>query len=193
MKSKRTILTAVIVVALGGIVWAILPASPDPQLVKVQQLQQKLFRSDAKLSDAERREGFDELRRESEKLTEEQRDKLMQDFRDNPPEFVRRMQKDMVDFFDKPKAEQDKILDKQIDEFEKRRKQWEKNRGDRSKGPPGGFRGGNMDGKAANDMRKKMLDNTSPQQRAMMGEYFERMNQRRQERGMPPWGGPGGR
>jgi hypothetical protein len=38
-----------------------------------------------------------------------------------------------------------------------------------------------------------MLDNTSPQERAMFSEYFQQMSQRREQRGLPPMGGPFGR
>jgi hypothetical protein len=49
-----------------------------------------------------------------------------------------------------------------------------------------------MDDSQRNQVRKKMLDNTSPQQRAMFSEYFKQLEQRRKERGMPPMRGPFG-
>jgi hypothetical protein len=35
-----------------------------------------------------------------------------------------------------------------------------------------------------------MLDNTTPEDRAMMGEYMRQVQDRRRERGMPPLPGP---
>ena len=37
----------------------------------------------------------------------------------------------------------------------------------------------------ADQIRRRILNNTSAQQRAMFGEYFDRLNDRRRERGLP--------
>lgn len=189
-KNKKTVLALLIVVGLAGVAWALLPPGPDPQMVKVQQLQEKLFNPDAKLSDEQRRTAFGELRQESERLSEDQRMTLM---RENP--MVKRMQQTVVGYFDLPQKERKAALDKDIDRFEQFRKDMEKRRagGDRPPGPPGGFGNrGNMDASQRDQMRKRMLDNTSPTERAMAGEYFKDMENRRKERGLPPMGGPGG-
>jgi hypothetical protein len=49
-----------------------------------------------------------------------------------------------------------------------------------------------MDAGQRNQFQKKMLDNTSPTERAMFTEYFKDMENRRRERGLPTLGGPGG-
>jgi hypothetical protein len=76
------------------------------------------------------------------------------------------------------------------------RKDMEKRRasGDRPPGPPGppGGGRGNMDAGQRDQFQKRMLDNTSPTERAMFSEYFKDMESRRKERGLPPLGGPGG-
>ncbi len=186
MKNKRTVIALVVALAMGGLIWAILPDAPDPQMVRVQQLQEKLFDPDAELSPTQRRQAFDELRREAEKLTPQQQDQLI---RENPPPPLKRMQQNIVDFFDLPADQQTAMLDKQIDEFERRRQEWQQRAGGQQPpGPPGGNRP-NID---MNQMRRRMLDNTSAQQRALFGEYFNRMNQRRQERGLPTMRGFGG-
>jgi hypothetical protein len=87
MKKKITAAIAVVLV-LAGLVWALMPAGVDPQVARVTELQQKLFSEQSQTSPEERRAAFGELRQEFEKLTPEQRDKLM---RDNPPPFVRQM------------------------------------------------------------------------------------------------------
>ena len=187
-KNKKTVLALAILLGLGAMAWALLPAGPDPQLVKVQQLQEKLFDPDAKIPDEDRRKAFGEFRQEAEKLTPEQRESLM---RENP--FAKRMQQTVVDYFDLPEEQRVAALDKEIDRFEKFRKDREKRRGDRpGGGPPGGFGRGNMSDGQQNDMRKRMLDNTSPQQRAMFGEYMQQMQDRRRQRGLPQMGGPFG-
>lgn len=197
MKKKNVLLVALLVVIAAGLAWAFLPAGPDPQVAKVAELQEKLFNQNPQIPREGRRQAFDELRQEMDKLTPEQRDTLM---RDHPPPFMREMQRNIVAFFDLPEDKRKAELDKQIDDMEKRRKQWEKGRGERGKGGggrppggPGGFGGRNMDPSKQNEMRKKMLDNTSPQQRAMFGEYFRELQERRKERGLPPMPGPGRR
>jgi hypothetical protein len=49
-----------------------------------------------------------------------------------------------------------------------------------------------MDAGQRDQFQKRMLDNTSPTERAMFSEYFKDMESRRKERGLPPLGGPGG-
>ena len=187
-KNKKTVLALAILLGLGTMAWALLPAGPDPQLVKVQQLQEKLFDPDAKIPDEDRRKAFGELRQEVEKLTPEQRESL-----ENP--FAKRMQQTVVGYFDLPEDQRVAALDKEIDRFEKFRKDMEKRRSERGGqpgggGPPRGF--GNRGNMNENDMRKRMLDNTSPQERAMFGEYMQQMQDRRRQRGLPEMGGPFG-
>lgn len=190
MKKRKLVLTVLLVAIAAGVAWAILPAGPDPQVAKVAELQKKLFSEDTQVPREDRRQAFGELRQEMEKLTPQQRGQLM---RDNPPPFMQRMQENIVAYFDLPEEERTAALDEQIDEMEARRKEWESRRGergDRGKGPPGGF-GRNMDASKRNEMRKQMLDNTSPPQRAMFGEYFKQLQQRRKARGLPVIRGPG--
>jgi hypothetical protein len=100
-----------------------------------------------------------------------------------------------VAYFDLSADQRRAALDKQIDEMERMRKEFEKRRGQGGgprMGPPGGF-GRGAGGGDRNQMRKRMLDNTSPQQRAMFDEYFRDVAQRRKERGLPPLPGPGRR
>jgi hypothetical protein len=190
MKKRNAVLVGALVIVAAGLGWAFWPSGPDPQVARVVELQEKLFGGN--LPQADRRKAFEELRQEVEKLTPEQREKLM---RDNPPPFARQMQKNIVAYFDLPADQRRAALDKQIDEMERMRKEFEKRRGERGgphgarRGPPGGF-GGNMSAAQRNEMRKRMLDNTSPQQRAMFDEYFRDLAQRRKERGLPPLPGP---
>lgn len=202
-RNKKTVVALLVVLGIGAVAYALLPAGPDPDVVRVQQMQERLFDPNTKMSDDERFKGFRELGEASRSLTDEQR---MQVMRENP--MAKRMRQSVVDYFNLPEKERVALLDKHIDEMEKMRKDFEKRMkerqaqgggpggpGGRGPGGPGGPpRGPGGPGGDRNAMRKKMLDNTSPQERAMFSEYFEQMQQRRQERGLPPMGGPfGGR
>lgn len=197
MKKKILVALAVLLL-LGGLGWALMPAGVDPQVARVTELQQKLFSEQSQVKPEERRAAFGELRQEFEKLTPEQRDKLM---RDNPPPFVRQMRKNIRDFFDLPADKRKEALDRQINEMESRRREMTQRfakAGGRPGGPPGGgfgFGGGGPGGPGGNrgamdpqrrqEMARRMLDNTTPQDRAMMGEYMRQVQDRRRERGMP--------
>lgn len=79
--------------------------------------------------------------------------------------------------------EQRKELDKRIDEMEARRKSGQ------PQGPPRPADGGNrppMDPKRADEMQKKMIAYTTPQQRAKFEDGMRRFNERRKERGLEP-------
>jgi len=202
---KKKILAALaLLLLLGGLGWALMPARVDPQIARVTELQQKLFGEQSQASPEERRAAFGELRQEFEKLTPEQRDKLM---RDNPPPFMRQFQKSIRDFFDLPADKRKETLDRQINEMESRRREmterFAKAGGRPGGGPPWGgpgFGGGGPGGPGGNraamdpqrrqQMMMRMLDNTTPQDRAMMGEYMRQMQDRRRERGMPALPGP---
>jgi hypothetical protein len=193
MSRKKVLIAAAAVAVLAGLAWAFLPAGEDAQVAKVVELQEKLFGEERQIPPEERRKAFEELRTEADKLTPEQRGQMM---RDHPPPFMREMQQNIVAFFDLSEDQRKAELDKRIDEMEQRRREWEKRRaergagnggglGGRGGGPPGGF-GRTTDPKQRNQMRKQMLDNTSPQQRAMFSEYLKQLEQRRKERGLPP-------
>ena len=205
MKQKKIFAALVVVFLLAALGWALLPAGVDPQLARVTELQQKLFSEQSPLKPDERRAAFGELRQEFEKLTPEQRDKMM---RDNPPPFVRQMQKNIRSYFELPADQRKAALDRQIDEMESRRRQmterFAKAGGPPGGGPPGGgpgFGGGPPGGgpggnRGATDpqrrmeMTRRMLDNTTPEDRAMMSEYMRQVQDRRRERGMPQLPGP---
>jgi hypothetical protein len=206
-RNKKTVVAVLVAIGIAAVAYALLPAGPDPDVVRVQQMQERLFDMNAKMSDDDRMKGFRELGEASRNLTDEQR---MQVMRENP--MAKRMRQSVVDYFNLPEKDRVALLDKHIDEMEKMRKDFAKRMKDRQAkggggpggfggrggGPPGGGPGGPRGpggpGGDRNEMRKKMLDNTSPQERAMFSEYFQQMSDRRKERGLPPLGGPfGGR
>lgn len=145
---RSTIIVAVLLVtgvALGG-TWMLRSPPVDPQVAKVEELGKKLFEGGQQMTDEQRRAAFTELRKSYEQLPEETRREL----RDRRgAEFMKRDQERLTQFFALSPADRKKELDKQIDEWEARRKRREadrkrsggqaNNRGGR--GGPGGFGG----------------------------------------------------
>jgi len=194
---KRKIAIGVALVLLAAIAWAIWPQGENPQVAKVRAMQQELFADgpgrDSTVPSEERRKAFGEFRQEMEKLTPDERDKLM---RDNPPPFVRRMKKDISEFFELPLEKRKEALDRHIDNFEKMRRGMEQRFAQSGGRPGGGFGPGGGGGRSGMNpagranMAKRMLDNTTPQDRAERSEFMRQMQDRRRERGLPPMPGP---
>ncbi|MBI2827633.1 MAG: hypothetical protein HYX69_23400 [Planctomycetia bacterium] len=204
-------LAAIGIVGAGVAAWAFWSRGrPDPQVAKVQELQAKLFTpppAGQKLQPQdieERRQAFGQLREEFEKLTPEQRQEMMK----TPPPFAQRFQKDIEEYFALPAEKRREFLDRQIDQMEARRKEMQQMFAAGGFGRPGG--GGSGQGNArpggggagsggqprfdpqrGSEMRKRMLDMTTPEQRAQFSEFARAMSDRRKERGMPPIGGGG--
>lgn len=119
--------------------------------------------------------------------------------------FFSGMQQRIDDYFDTPPAQRQAVLDQQIQQMEVMRAAFAQN-GQGFGGPPGGGNGtppgGSGSGQAGppwarggnegsrNDWQKRIIDNTSPEQRAKMTEYRDAIDRRRQELGLSnTWGG----
>jgi hypothetical protein len=154
--------------------------SEDPKVAELEK-----FR-DANITQGEPpREVRQEMRDKMEGLSPEQR---MAFFESSMPIFVPMMAKRFEEEYDKFAAlspeEQRKKLDERIDEMEKRG----------GPGGPGGPSGNRppIDSKKMNEIAKKMLDWTTPDQRTKFENGMRMMNERRAERGLqplPPMGG----
>lgn len=160
--------------------------SDDPVVAELEKLRDENVPKLEQLSETERRAQRDAFGERMKGLSEAQR---MAFFESSMPIFVPMMAKQFEKRYDEFMAmtpeEQKKELDKRIDEM--------KSRG--GPGGPGGGRGGppNMDPKKADQFRKKMLDWTTPEQRAKFENGINLMNGRLKERGMDPLPpGPGG-
>lgn len=165
--------------------------APDRQLAKVKQLRTELTGQAArKQSPEQRREQWQQYRREVEKLSPEQREALGR-------EQEQRYYAELNEFFKKSRKEQTAELDRQIDRMEAFRRQAQQRGGARPGQPPGGgqpgvFAGpGSPGGQRPRDAdererrRKARLDQTTPEQRAQRDLYRKMMEQRRRERGLP--------
>jgi hypothetical protein len=198
-KAKWLVLVLLVLLFSGLGAWA-MTSGEDPQVAKVQALRAQLENA----PEEQRRELWGQMREEMRKLPEETREAL---FEDRRKEWEARESKQMTEFFSKPRAEQIALIDKQIDESEKRRLDRERRRaqGGQVNGPgrggpggPGGGRGGfgggggggrggrgATDPVARMDRTKSYLDKTTPESRAQRSEYRRMMDERRQARGLP--------
>ena len=155
----------------------------DPAVAELEKERDAAFAKMDQLTEAQQREQGRALRQKASGLTPDQRMAL---FESSMPIIVPMFMKRFENEYDKYMAmspeEQRKELDKRIDEMESR-----------AASGNGGGRGGpsNMDPKKVESFRKKMLDWTTPQQRAKFENGIQIMNARRNERGLPPMPRPG--
>jgi hypothetical protein len=188
MNSKNA--TAAVALIFACLVWAWAfgwfeggkKYSDDPVVAELEKQRDENLPKLEKMTEADRRAQRDTFRKQMEGLSEEQR---MAFFESSMPIFVPMMARQFEQRYDQFMAmspeEQQNELDKRIDEMEARGGQ-----GDGRGGPP------NIDSKRADAIRKKMLDWTTPEQRAKFEHGIQLVNQRREQRGLPPMPGPGG-
>ncbi|MFL5243912.1 MAG: hypothetical protein ACJ8FY_17560 [Gemmataceae bacterium] len=150
---------------------------PDPGLVRAQELSIKLREN---LPIDRRRELMRELRQTMEQLTPEQRRALAKDRR---KEFEDRIAK----YFTLPKEEQTAYLDAQINGMEEARRQRQRD----NPSYPTSTRPNTRpyDAEERDRRRRDRLDQSTPEQRAEFAAFFQALRDRRQQRGLPGWGG----
>jgi len=157
--------------------------SDDPKVAELEKLRDENVPKLQSLSEDERRAQREQFGKQMQGLTPPQR---MAFFESSMPVFVPMMAREFEKRYDelmaKSPEEQRKELDKRIDRMQGRG------------GPPGpGGSRPNIDPKKMDEIRKKMLDWTTPEQRAKFENGMQLMNQRRKERGLEPLPpGPGG-
>jgi uncharacterized protein with von Willebrand factor type A (vWA) domain len=199
-KHKRlAVVSVVLLLFLGAAVGVFWRLRPDPQVRRAKELGQQLMGENGrKLSPEQRRELGREFRNELQQLTPEQRREV---FKDRRKAFDERLDK----FFKMTRQEQIAQLDADIDRMESMRKQRERARAEEARKPQAA--GQTTQGDYRNDAgsngrggwrklspdereqrRKQMLDQTTPEQRANMAEYFRQLRERRQQRGLPAFG-----
>lgn len=183
-----------LVIALFATWW--LWPRKDPQIAKVEALQEQLFAVDSKVPPEKRRELFRALREEAEKLPEDQREGIME------AGFERRMEEQLSKYFDAPEADRVAILDAEIDQMQERfggagrdrsgprggdrgDRQARGDRGPRPDGPPGGGRGRGGTPEERRARSRARMDRSTPEMRARAQGYFTALDDRRRERGLP--------
>ncbi len=199
-RRHRWLVAAIALLALLIGVGGYRAVRPRGDLAKVQKLRQELFSQAARsLSPEERRARAEQLRRESAKLSPDQRAELF-------AAGQKRMKERLDRYFAMSPRERQQFLDQEIDRMEQmRRERANANAGTGTPaafgtGPrPGGSGGRPRSPEEIEHRRKERLDRTTPEQRATMDQMRARMtrfhqdlNQRRAQRGMPPMSGPGG-
>jgi hypothetical protein len=155
---------------------------------KVKELQAEAFKEGA--TPEQRRQNFDLLRQEMDKLGPDQRREVRDQMREG---FQRRMDEQIDAYFALPPQQRVAYLDKQITEMEKRRKEWEARRQREGQGqanirtdagPSGpGEPSGNPEAKS--QRHNEMRDTPTAEQRAKRTAYFAALKQRRIELGLP--------
>jgi hypothetical protein len=190
MESNKKLygITAVVVLIFAAWAWGWFDAgqySADPKVAELQRIRDENVAKMNGASPDQMRDQRSAMRQQMEGLSEAQR---MEFFESSMPIFVPMMAKRFEVEYDKfqklSPEEQRKELDKRIDEMQARGGQ----------GGPGGGPGGRppIDAKKMDQIAKKMLDWTTPEQRSKFENGMRIMNDRRQERGLqplPPFGG----
>jgi hypothetical protein len=204
MKWKKILIgVTVTAVTLFGAGWLFGWFSNSAAIAEVQQLQAKA--ADPNLSDTDRRTLFEQMRTKMDALPDSARREVREAGRQV---FEQRMEARISEILAMPPAQRIKALDADIDQAEKRRAEWAKRAQANASqtgakgGQPGanGQKGGGQRRPVAvNDSQrvdrlKNRLDRSSPESRAKRNAYAQLVNQRRQQRGLPPTtgGGPGG-
>jgi hypothetical protein len=205
-KKHWSIAAVVVLMLLFGAAWAMGMFHSDEAALNALKAKAATLMGEEgqKLTPEQRRKGWEELRAEAEKLPPEQRRLAMQAGRQ---QFQQRMNDHIAEFFKLPKEKQLAALDKDIKRMEEWQKARERRRGQRNgKGRDRGNSGSNAGGASGamanasggqggprrggrteaqrNERRKRMLDNTTPEQRAQFREYRRMMAERRKQLGL---------
>ena len=157
--------------------------SDDPQVAALDKERDANADKFMNMPEDQRRTAGEAFRKQMEGLTPDQRQAFIESsMAVFVPIMAKQFEKRYDEFMAMSPEEQRRELDKRIDEMEARGGQGGPGRG----GPP------NMDPKKMDEFRKKMLDYTTPEQRAKFENGVNMFNERRKQRGLPPVG-PGGR
>jgi hypothetical protein len=148
--------------------------SDDYAVAELQRLRDEGFAKQDQMNDEQRQAAGEDFRRRMEGLTDEQRRAF---FESSAPLMMQMFAQRVERFLAMSLEEQRLEMDRRIDEMQSRG------------GPPGGGFQQN-DPQRFDQMRKQLLDWSTPEQRARFETAMTMFNQRLTERGMNP--GPGG-
>ena len=175
----------------------------DPRVTEIKNLQQDLAKKfkptqgPTSASDAvERVTAITTVMTKVAALPEDLRSETMQP---GKKMMMESMEATVNNYFELPQSEREAYLDNQIRQMEFMRQAFEAGKSvmgaigwskkkpdaDAKEGPPWTK---NRSEDERNAWRKKMIDQTTPEQRAKFGEYFSAMKRRREELGLPSWG-----
>ena len=193
------------VVAVVTLSWSLgmFGTAEDPRVTEIKNLQQDLAKKfkptqgPASAADAvERVTAITTVMTKVAALPEDLRSEAMQP---GKKMMMESMEATVNNYFELPQSEREAYLDNQIRQMEFMRQAFEAGKSvmgaigwskkkpdaDAKEGPPWTK---NRSEDERNAWRKKMIDQTTPEQRAKFGEYFSAMKRRREELGLPSWG-----
>ncbi len=202
MNNKSTwIGIGALVLAIAGGVWAF-NQRENPDVVAAREVNKKMAEafSDENISSEDKMKLYEESRKANEKLSDDERNKVR---REAWKGRGKQMEATIDDYLalDNEK-DRNAFLDEQIEKWQGMREQWKgmkkkreaeaKAEGKKPEDRAG--RGGWSppkpgDKEGAMNMQRRMMDKTSPEQRAKFSEYFMALKQRMEDRGMDTgWG-----
>ena len=154
--------------------------SSDPVVAELQKERDVNLQRMDEMDDEERRATREAFRDNIQGLSDDQRREF---FESSRPMFMQMAQRRMDEFFSLTPEEQAQRLDEIIDRQEAGQREGRgerSNRGDRRPRTAG----------ERSERMKRMLDRTTPEMRARFSEFRRLINERREERGLPPSKGP---
>ena len=176
-------------VALAALGWWLGWFAPgeDPQITELLQLRDEQMAKREELSPEDRQAQRASFGEKMKGLTDQQRQAF---FQASAPIWMKMAEARMDQFLAMSPEEQKKELDRKIDEQLAREKNPQAGGG----GPGGGWgggKGGPPSPQRVDEFRKKMLDWTTPEQRAKFQSSMQMYQQRMKERGLEPKPGGG--
>jgi hypothetical protein len=176
---RRIIGGVVLVLVVGLLTWFLWPS----RLAKARELRNELTGANARNMDPqERRQKWEQFRREQEQLSPAERKELWADVR-------QKRQEEMKRYFAMSPAQKTAYLDDRINRMEQMRKQREAAQkaqgGSGGTAAPLGPPGGQRSQEERERLRKERLDDSTPEERAMRDQYFKDLQARRAQRGLP--------
>lgn len=185
--TKRLAAVACLCAIVGAAAaWYFWPRTPpvDPQVQEAKALQTKLVASLTKSDDVkETIQSMSKLRDSMEKMTPDQRREVMT----GPGGPMATMRREAEAFAELPVEKRKQFLDDRIDRMEKIMAAF-KAMGGRPMGPRPGGQGGPSTSENRLERSREILNRTTPEDRALLSDYFSALMERRKERGLPGFG-----
>lgn len=175
MKRNKTLVavTAIGLAITGAWLLGWFDGKPS-EVAELEKLRDENFARRKEMSESDRQEARSEFRERVKELPEDQRKAF---FESSMPVFLKMFEYRVDQFLVMPPEQQKEELDKRIDQMQARREQGEQRK------PPSADQ---MD-----EFRKKMLDWTTPAQRAKFEKALGMLGERMEERGLDPLPGGG--
>ncbi len=205
IKSSRTwALAGVAVLTLGGTVWGLLSWTGDEESDLPAELTVENLKAQVKEDPGKAMETLREASRR-EDLTDEQRREVFSNLREV---WQTQMAERVDEYFAAADDEKEALLDRHIDEFQERMKEWSQQREKREQERKEAEEKADSDdaddkesvrermhrgfGSRTQRERKEHSESRDPDQSARMMAYFTAMRARANARGISMWGGRGG-